>query len=108
MATAVLTDNFRLASAIVVHKQRLVIEAIDITSIVVATVIIECCHIIIMQEQFAAKLGQQTDLFELVQMDQYSLLVVHAHINFDPFRKPFYLDLIIVSFGMIVPFAIQF
>lgn len=110
MATAGLTDNFRLASAIVVHKQRLVIKAIDITSIVAATVdtvIIECYHII-MREQFATKIGQQTDLFELVQMDQYSLLAEHAHINFDPFQKPFYLDLIIVSFGMIGPFAIQF
>ena len=108
MATVGLADNFELASAIVANKQRLVIVAIDITSIVVATVDIECYHIIIMQEQSATKLVQQTDLFELGQMDQYSLLVVRAHINFDPFPKPFYPDLVIVSFGMMSPFAIQF
>ena len=32
-------------------------------------------------------------------------MITHANIDFHPFPEPFYLDLIIVSFGMIGPFV---
>lgn len=101
MATACLTiaSNFGLESAIVIRRHLIIM--------VMSIVITKCCHNITKREQSTIKLGPRRDLFELLQKGQYFLLVVHANINFDPFPKPFYLDLIIVSFGMIGPFAAQ-
>ena len=99
-----IVDNFEPRLAIIVADKRLVIERI-----VIAGIITIVSNRIIAQEQSITVLTQRTDLFLHLQKDQYSLLLTHANIDFDfgPFRKPSCLDLVIVSFGRIGPFATE-